>query len=294
MDLDELRAFVAVVEKGSLVAAASSLRFARATLRRRIDELEARAGVRLLNRSDRGVTPTEAGVLLAERARLILKDATGLLEAVREVAADPQGSLHVVVPVGLPPQATAALLKLVNQMLPRLRLHLTLAIDPLAALGDDVDLAFYFGARAATGRWRSLDVVTIEQQLMASPKWLEVHGVPKTLEALAHVPLLRWEEPGVDSNTLPLRDGSSLSLRPHVVSPDIYLLRQCALDSMGVAFVPEGSTIPSIGAEPLVPVLPDLVGRALPVRIAVPASHSELPRVRALFDLLQRFLSVRV
>jgi DNA-binding transcriptional LysR family regulator len=240
------------------------------------------------------VTPTEAGVLLAERARLILKDATGLLEAVREVAADPQGSLHVVVPVGLPPQATAALLKLVNQMLPRLRLHLTLAIDPLAALGDDVDLAFYFGARAATGRWRSLDVVTIEQQLMASPKWLEVHGVPKTLEALAHVPLLRWEEPGVDSNTLPLRDGSSLSLRPHVVSPDIYLLRQCALDSMGVAFVPEGSTIPSIGAEPLVPVLPDLVGRALPVRIAVPASHSELPRVRALFDLLQRFLSVRV
>ncbi|MGB5311463.1 MAG: LysR family transcriptional regulator, partial [Polyangiales bacterium] len=48
MNLDELRAFVAVSETGSIVAAARSLNFARATLRRRLDELEARAGVPLL------------------------------------------------------------------------------------------------------------------------------------------------------------------------------------------------------------------------------------------------------
>ncbi len=61
MNLDELRAFVAVAETGSIVAAARSLNFARATLRRRLDELEARAGLPLLYRTAQGVTLTEAG-----------------------------------------------------------------------------------------------------------------------------------------------------------------------------------------------------------------------------------------
>lgn len=292
MDLDELRAFVAVVEKGSLVAAAESLRFARATLRRRIDELEVRAGVRLLNRSDRGVTPTEAGALLAERARHLLKEAGGLLSAVREVAADEGGELHFVGPLGLPPRATAGVLKVLQQTMPKLHVRLRFAADPLAALVEGVDAAFYLGARSATGRWRSLDVATLQQRLFASRDWLETHGTPTSLEALKDLPVLRWEAPGEPTDQLLLRDGSALEVRPRVVSPDIHLLRQCALDSMGLAFVPDASLLTALGADALVPVLPKLVGRELPVRIAVPASLSELPRIRTVFEALRRFLGV--
>ncbi|MFI5302702.1 MAG: LysR family transcriptional regulator, partial [Polyangiales bacterium] len=104
MDFDALRAFVAVVDSGSLVSAARVLRMARATLRRRVDELEISAGVPLLHRSPTGVTPTEAGSVLAERGRTILQEASVLLSRVREVGDEPAGELRLVLPVGLPPQ----------------------------------------------------------------------------------------------------------------------------------------------------------------------------------------------
>ncbi|WP_293262739.1 LysR family transcriptional regulator [Nannocystis sp.] len=70
------RAFIAVVETGSFLSAATSLNVARATLRRRVDALEARAGVPLLERSARGVVVTEAGALLATRGRHVLQEAS--------------------------------------------------------------------------------------------------------------------------------------------------------------------------------------------------------------------------
>ena len=73
MDLEELRSFLAVVETGSFLAAATNLGVARATLRRRVDALEARAGVPLLERTARGVTVTEAGSVLMARGRQVVK-----------------------------------------------------------------------------------------------------------------------------------------------------------------------------------------------------------------------------
>jgi DNA-binding transcriptional LysR family regulator len=136
-------------------------------------------------------------------------------------------------------------------------------------------------------------VVTISEGLFATPQWLAQHGPPKSLEALAKLPVLRWAEPGVDPNTLPLRAGGVMQIRPRIVSPDMHLLRQCALSSVGLAFVPDAASVPAVWSDGLVPVLPALVGADLPLRIAVPAALSELPRVRAVFEALRGFLNVR-
>ena len=93
MDLEEFRAFIAVVETGSFLAAATNLNLARATLRRRVDALEARAGVPLLERSARGVVVTEAGSLLASRGRHVLQEASALIASVREIGREPVGVL---------------------------------------------------------------------------------------------------------------------------------------------------------------------------------------------------------
>lgn len=67
MDLEELRAFLTVVDTGSFLAAADSLGVSRTTLRRRVGSLEARAGVTLLESTSQGAVLTEAGQLLAKR-----------------------------------------------------------------------------------------------------------------------------------------------------------------------------------------------------------------------------------
>ncbi|MCA9683205.1 MAG: LysR family transcriptional regulator [Myxococcales bacterium] len=87
-DLDELRAFLAVVEHGSAKAAADVLGVPRSTLRRQVDALEQRVGAPLLWTDARGTRPSPKGRLMIEEARCILDAHAVLIKRVREFAKD--------------------------------------------------------------------------------------------------------------------------------------------------------------------------------------------------------------
>lgn len=291
MDLDELRAFVAAVDTGSIVAAARSLDFARATLRRRLDDLEARAGVPLLHRTAQGVTPTEAGAVLAARGRRILEDASGLLSAVREVGADPAGELRVVLPVGLPPQVVTRLFVSLRGKHPGLSLRVDHADEPLRGLLDGVDVVGYFGVRAPAGAWVSHQMLHVQERLVASRDYLARRGTPAAPEDLRGHDLLAWDAPDVDPTAWPVHDGTIVAVTPQVVSTDIHLLRQCTAAGMGIAFLPTAAIAEADDADDLVPVLPDTVGRERPLSVVVPAALADIPRIRALLTEVQEFLT---
>ncbi len=285
MDMDELRAFVAVVETGSVLGAARALRFARATLRRRLEDLEARAGVPLLVRSDSGVTPTAAGEVLAAKARLILRDMGALLGEVREASADGvAGHLRMVFPVGLPPTLFAMSLVGIRQRFPGLSARVTFADDPREAL-DTADVAVFFGSNEPTGAWRTLELARARMQLMASKDYLAARGTPTTLEALAGHDLALWEEPGAEEHTVPLLDGTSAPVKPYLTTRDAFLLHSLGSQGLSLVLVPYSEAVGHRdGLEPMVPVLTDLIGRDISLRLAVPASLENIPRIRALFN----------
>ncbi|KPK15084.1 MAG: LysR family transcriptional regulator [Myxococcales bacterium SG8_38] len=292
MDLDELRAFVAVVETGSIVAGARSLNFARATLRRRLDELEARAGVPLLHRTAHGVTPTEAGSVLAARGRRILQEASALLSSVREVGAEPTGELRFMVPVGLPPEGVTSLFAALRTKYPHLSLRVHFSEDPLGGLLEDVDVAVHFGTRSPAGSWVSYELLRVRERLIASREYLRRKGVPKTLDELAHHDLLAWDCPDGDATIWPTWQGTTLRVVPRVISPDIHLLRRCAAAGMGIAFLPDAEIPESDApADGLVPVLPNDIGRERPLRVVVPAVLAEIPRIRAVLTEIRAFLA---
>jgi len=290
MDLDELRAFVAVAETGSIVAAARSLSFARATLRRRLDELEARAGVPLLHRTAQGAIPTEAGAVLAARGRTILQEANALLSSVREVGAEPRGELRFVFPIGLPPDSVTLLLASLQQKYPRLSFRIHYSEDPLAGLLEDVDVAFHFGRRHPPGSWVSYELFRVHECLLASPSYLKRHGMPRTAADLhAHV-LLAWDGPDTDPTAWPTHEGTTLRVTPQMTSPDIHMLRRCAAAGMGIAFVPSAETPTREDSDDtLVSVLPQLIGRERPLQAVMPAVLSEIPRIRAVLNEIRAF-----
>jgi len=291
MNLDELRAFVAVAETGSIVAAARSLNFARATLRRRLDELEARAGVPLLYRTAHGATPTEAGSVLAARGRRILQEASALLSSVRDVGAEPAGELRFVFPIGLPPEAVTSLLAALQKKYPQLSLRVHSSEDPLRGLLEDVDVAVHFGTRSPPGSWVSYELLRVREWLLASPEYLRRRGVPQTPDELAEHDLLAWDCPDGDPTIWPTRQGTTLRVAPRMISPDIHMLRGCAAAGMGIAFLPDAG-IPRLDtrADGVVPVLPDEVGRERPLQVVVPTVLSEIPRIRAVLSEIQAFL----
>ena len=290
MDLEELRSFLAVVETGSFLAAATNLGVARATLRRRVDALEARAGVPLLERGARGVTVTEAGSVLMARGRVVVQEVSALVASVRELGRDPVGVLRVILPVGLPPHALAPLVAVVRGAYPRLSLQLRQVDAPLAERLDDVDLGGHFGPGAPPGPWLSYGVFPVRECLIASADYLARRGVPASLEELDGHELFSWAAPGEDGRVWPTLVGEHLEVEPSLVTADIHLLRQCVLAGLGIALVPDaGLPDPGVAEGTLVPVLPALVGRERMLYITVPAALATLPKLRSVVRDIQAF-----
>lgn len=290
MDLEELRSFLAVVETGSFLAAATNLGVARATLRRRVDALEARAGVPLLERSARGVSVTEAGAVVMARGRQVVQEVSALVASVRELGREPVGVLRVMLPVGLPPHGLTSLFAVMRSAYPRLALQVRHVEAPLAERLDDVDLVVHFGSGAPPGPWLSYEVLPLREWLIASADYLERRGTPTTIDDLAGHELLSWLPPGEDGRLWPTLTGDPFEVEPSLITADVHLLRQFAVAGLGIAFVPDaGLPDPGVEEGALIPVLPGIIGRERALHVAVPAALAGLPKLRAVVRDIQSF-----
>lgn len=291
MDLEELRAFIDVVETGSFLAAAESLGVSRTTLRRRVEALEARAGVPLLKSTPQGVILTEAGEVLAQRGRLMMQETSALLASIREVGHAPSGVLRVVSPVGLPPHLLTPLFGLLRSTYPRLRVHARFSGDPLGEPLDDVDMAVHFGEDTPRGPWLSFVVLRVREGLIASRDYLERKGTPRSLQELRDHELFAWEAPGDDARIWPTLRGTAFSVEPALVTPDIHFIRSCCLAGQGIGLVPSVELAdPDTPEGMLVPVLPDVVGRERPLRISVPEALAEIPKIKLVLSHIRQAL----
>ncbi len=282
-----------MVAPGSFLAAAPAPGGARATLRRRVDALEARAGVPLLERSARGVVLTEAGSILAVRGRLVVQEASALVASVRELGREPVGLLRVVLPFGLPPHALTPLFAAMRQAYPRLAIQLRLAEDPCSCLLDDFDIAVHFGASAPPGPWLSHEVVRLRERLIASSDYLERRGTPGSVVELAGHELLSWAPPDEDGRAWPTLAGGSFDVEPALISSDVHLIRQCVIAGLGIGLVPD-AMLPDPGVPPelLRPVLAELVGRSRSLHVIVPAALANTPKLRLIVQQIRNFAAL--
>lgn len=290
MDLEELRAFLDVVETGSYLAAADSLGVSRTTLRRRVEALEARAGVPLLKSTPQGIVLTEAGEVLSRRGRIMMQETSALLTSIREVGQEPSGVLRLVLPVGLPPHLLTPLYAQLRESYPLLRVHVRFSDDPLSEPLDRVDMAFHFGSMPR-GPWLSYVILRKQERLLASKEYLAKRGTPRTVEELQGHELLAWEAPGEDASTWPSLKGTPFAVQPAFVTSDIHLVRMCCLSGLGIALVPSLELAdPGFPEDTLVPVLPGEVGRERPFRVSVPEALAEIPKIKQVLGSLRRAL----
>jgi DNA-binding transcriptional LysR family regulator len=137
----------------------------------------------------------------------------------------------------------------------------------------------------------SRELARVRVWLVASAEYLERRGTPKTIADLARHDLLAWESPGEDGRIWPLLNGGTFTVSPMLVARHIHLIRQFAIAGLGIALVPD-AMLPDPGVAPgaLVSVLPEQVGKEIALRVIVPAVLSEIPRIKALIELLKPVL----
>lgn len=196
MDLRQLRGFVRVVELGSMGRAAAELGLVTSALSQQISRLESELSVRLLNRSPRGVLPTEAGLAFWQQAQLVLRHADAAVQAAQSQR------LSGAVSVGLAPTTAAVLglplMQALRERHPGVRLHLVESLSGhLATLlnARRLDLAVVFTADAGR-RWSVQPLLHERLFLLAAP---DLPGLPRvahpSLAQVAALPLILPSEP---------------------------------------------------------------------------------------------------
>ncbi len=274
--------FVAVVDSGSVSAAARLLSMPRPTLSRQLARLEERLGVRLLHRSTRRLVPTQAGHELYLRARSVVDGAREALAAVERLDDVPRGVLRVAAPPGLTVLAEAFASFL--HRWPEVRLEVSASTRHVDLVRENIDVAL----RAGLLRDPSLVVRRLSRSdthLMASPSYLAAHGTPRTPADLVHHACLLGFEAGDRPETgWPLRGGGVVSVQGRVVTNDLELKWKLAVAGEGITLLPRIRAAEDLAEGRLVPVLEQEVGQETSIALVYVERAFLDPKIRVFVD----------
>lgn len=231
---DELQVFVSVIESGSISAAAEQVGQTPSAISRTLSRLEAKLETTLINRTTRRMDLTEEGKYFLERARQILAQMEDLEEHLSLRHQTPAGRLRINAAFPFMLHSVVPYVAEFRQRYPDIQLELNSNDVIIDLLEQSTDIAIRIGALAdSTLHARYLGSSPLN--ILASPAYLERHGTPKTVAALAEHVLLGFTQTET-LNHWPLRhaDGDRLLIQPAIAASSGETLRQLALAGEGI------------------------------------------------------------
>jgi DNA-binding transcriptional LysR family regulator len=291
-DLNELYFFAKVVEHGGFSAAAAQLRIPKSRLSRHIAQLEARLGMRLLNRTTRSVTLTEAGRLYYRHCRDLLVSADAAEDAAESLKSEPSGLLKVAAPLGIADRDLSPIIPGFLAKYPKIRLNLIITSRRVDLAEDGFDLALRVrmpgdeDPHLVTRRFAVADA-----SLVATPRFLKRHPKlkhPRDLETLPIVGmanadgLVRWRLENQSGET------HNLVLTPRLAADHFAVLRDAVLNHIGLSFLPELYCRDEIKTGVFTAVLPEWSKPSATVQAVYLSHRGMLPSLRAFIDYLAK------
>lgn len=285
-ELEAVRVFVSVAEHASFRTAATALRVPRSTVSRRIATLENTLKARLLQRTTRQVTLTQAG---EEFLAQVTPALVAIGEAGRSVMAtqkEPRGLVRITATAAMDELVGGILLGLVERH-PELRLDLEFTDRQVDLVAEGFDIAIRSGHLADS----SLVARPIGHGQMgyyASPAYLKKRREPKTPRDLsAHECIVftgtkrgqRWRFRGRKRDEF-------VDIRSRLLCNSLFLARRAAVDGFGITWLPEYVARDAVNRKALVPVLAHAWPASTAIHIVYPSARHLAPQVRAAVDLL--------
>lgn len=288
-DLSRLRLFVRIVATGTLTAAARELGLSLPVASKRLAQLEADLGIRLLQRTTRRLTLTEDGAILHARALRILEEveqAEALLSHQRETI---EGLLRITAPAAFGRQRIAPLLGDFQRLHPGLSAQLVLTDVVLDLVDSGMDIAVRFGTLEDSSYFSQV-LAPNYRVLCASPTYLDKHGTPGHPAELAdHRCLLIGSQPQAEWS---FSDASrtTVKVQGSLISNDGEAVHGWALQGMGIVLKSIWDVGDDIDAGRLRRLLPGYAIPAAPLHAVYPHGRHLAPRVRAFIDYMREHL----
>jgi LysR family transcriptional regulator for bpeEF and oprC len=294
--LNEIQIFVAIVERGSFIAASNHLRIPKTTVSRKIEELEARLGVRLLQRTTRKMSLTEAGQAYFEHCERILAEIDEAERAVGQLAETPRGNLRVSASFSIGSRFLGRLLPEFLKRYPEVRVNLLLSNSQEDLVEGNFDLAVRAG-RLADSSHASRTLAHLRSHMVASIAYAKEKGLPATPEELAEHRTLalipRDERGGRYAWALEEVCGGRKKaqcveavINPVMVCNDPDPIVQAVLGGEGIGYVPDLFIAEHLRQGLVMQVLPEWLSMAVPISAVYPSRRGLSPKVRVFVDYL--------
>lgn len=289
-DLNDLWYFVQVVDNGGFSPASRVIGIPKSRLSRRIALLEESLETRLIQRSTRSFTVTEAGQIFYRHCKAMIIEAEAAQEAINTLRAEPRGLIRLTCPITLLHVHIGDMLARFMTLYPQVTVQLEETNRQVDVLNENVDLA----VRVRPLPLEDSDLVMRKLAdrsmcLVASPELVARFSQPQSPADLQHWPSLALSKPqqvyrwclfGPDNQEVTLHH------KPRFVTTDMIALRAAALAGVGIVQLPMLMLNKQIADGSLVRLLPQWRTRREVIHVVFPSRRGQLPAVRALIDFL--------
>lgn len=289
-DLNDFWYFVQVVDHGGFSPASRAVGIPKSRLSRRIQLLEERLETRLIQRSTRSFTVTEAGQIFYRHCKAMMIEAEAAQEAIDSLRAEPRGVVRLTCPIALLHVHVGAMLAQFMARYPQVTVQLEETNRQVDVVNESVDLAI----RVRPGPLDDSELVMRKLAdrgmcLVASPALVARFGLPSSPANLAPWPSLalsrvqqtyRWILFG------PQDQEAILHHKPRFITTDMIALRSAAMAGVGIVQLPMMMLKEQFADGSLVHLLPQWRTRREIIHAVYPSRRGQLPAVRALIDFL--------
>lgn len=290
LDLNDFRFFVRIIECGGLTAASRNLNVPKSTVSHRLQQLEAALGIRLINRTSRRLSMTDAGQIFYRHAAETMERAEYAENVVRQRLVEPSGTIRFTTAVATSMFALQAILPEFIRNHPKINVVQHTSDDQDDIIGGRYDLAI----RAHTGPLSDSSLVQrilapAPWFLFAAPDYLERRGLPLTPDDLGThdtLAMLRTGRPPSWQLRHPTRGETVVPLDPRLAGNDIVMMKQAAQAGIGIVALPDYICREQVRSGALRRILPEWLAGEANITAIIPFRHGLLPSVRVFINFL--------
>jgi DNA-binding transcriptional LysR family regulator len=288
--LNDIMAFVQVMETGSISTAAQRMGLSKSVISKRVTDLEAALKVELLHRSTRGVVATDKGTAFYQRARSIMQQLDLAAEELVEQAGGLCGSLRISAPMTLGTAYLGPILFSFISRHPQLELALDLDDRVTDLPGEGYDLGIRIG-RLRDSSLVARKLAISRRIVCCSPAYARHAGLPKTIEELAdHAcigytnvsPGQIWQFDPAEPHGMP----RSLVVRSRIITNNGEAMRDAAIAGLGISVLPVFIVAKALASGQLIDALPSARPVADAIYAVYPRNRHLPKKVRAAIDHL--------
>jgi DNA-binding transcriptional LysR family regulator len=282
--IDSVAVFAEVAERGSFAKAARHLNRSPAAVTRAVAELEARLGVRLLNRTTRAVSVTEPGQRFLVGARRVLADLSEIEQAAIGQGVAPRGELRLTASIVFGRRHVLPLVTDFLKQFPEVSVRLALFDRPVDLVEEGIDAAIRIGVLGDTSAIATR-VGALRRVVVAAPAYLKRRGTPKTPHDVAAHDIIAFS--GMDGlERWVFAGGVEAPIKPRLIVNTAEAAVDGAISGFGMTRVLSYQAADALSDKVLVRLLRDNEGDEIPVHVVYPDGRHPPPKLRAFLDAL--------